>query len=97
MSRLLGFYGTQLRVLWEWRGGRVALLKRLVVTLVVATISFMATAWLMPRLTVDRPLDAAIAPGVALTLDWAALTAPGLMVKAALVAPFRPAAPAVRV
>ena len=29
MSRLLGFYGTQLRVLWEWRGGPVALLKRL--------------------------------------------------------------------
>ena len=22
MSRLLGFYGTQVRVLWEWRGGR---------------------------------------------------------------------------
>ena len=54
VSRLLGFYGTQLRVLWEWRGGRVALLKRLVITLVVATISFLLTAWLMPRLTVDR-------------------------------------------
>jgi uncharacterized membrane protein YvlD (DUF360 family) len=61
MSRLLDFYATQLRVLWEWRGGRVALLKRLVITLVVATLSFLATAWLMPRLTVDRPLDAAIA------------------------------------
>ena len=33
MSRLLGFYGTQMRVLWEWRGGRIALLKRLVITL----------------------------------------------------------------
>ena len=44
MSRLLGFYETQLRVLWEWRGGRVALLKRLLITLVVATISFLATA-----------------------------------------------------
>src|SRR3954469_16330965 len=54
MSRLLGFYETQLRVLWEWRGGPVALLKRLVITLVVATVSFLATAWLMPRLTVDR-------------------------------------------
>ncbi|MFL5652150.1 MAG: phage holin family protein [Chloroflexota bacterium] len=53
MSRLLGFYETQFRVLWEWRGGPVALLKRLLITLVVATISFLATAWLMPRLTVD--------------------------------------------
>jgi uncharacterized membrane protein YvlD (DUF360 family) len=61
MSRLLGFYGTQLRVLWEWRGGRVALLKRLVITLVVATISFLATAWLLPRMTIDRPIDAAVA------------------------------------
>ncbi len=61
MGRLLGFYETQLRVLWEWRGGRVALLKRLAVTLVVATISFLVTAWLMPRLTVDRALDAVVA------------------------------------
>ncbi len=61
MSRLLSFYETQLRVLWEWRGGRVALLKRLVITLIVATVSFLVTAWLLPRLTVDRPLDAAVA------------------------------------
>ena len=50
---LRDFYATQIRVLWEWRGGRVALLKRLILVLVVATVSFLATAWLMPRLTVD--------------------------------------------
>jgi uncharacterized membrane protein YvlD (DUF360 family) len=61
MRRLLDFYATQLRVLWEWRGGRWALLRRLVITLVVATISFLATAWLLPRMTIDRPLDAALA------------------------------------
>jgi uncharacterized membrane protein YvlD (DUF360 family) len=62
MSRLLGFYGTQLRVLWEWRGGRLALLRRLVITLFVATISFMATAWILgSHMSVDRPLDAAVA------------------------------------
>jgi len=61
MSRLLSFYGTQLRVLWEWRGGRVALVKRLLITLVVATVSFLLTAWIMPRLTVDSALDAALA------------------------------------
>jgi len=58
---LRDFYATQIRVLWEWRGGPVALLKRLILTLVVATISFLATAWIMPRLTVDRALDAAVA------------------------------------
>ena len=58
---LRDFYATQIRVLWEWRGGPVALLKRLILTLVVATISFLATAWIMPRLTVDRAIDAALA------------------------------------
>src|SRR6187431_1082557 len=61
MRRLLDFYGTQLRVLWEWRGGRWALLRRLIITLVVATISFLGTAWILPRLTIDRPLDAVLA------------------------------------
>ena len=61
ISRLANFYATQLRVLWEWKGGRVALLKRLVITLVVATISFLATAWLLPRMTIDRPQDAVVA------------------------------------
>jgi len=63
ISRLTSFYATQLRVLWEWKGGRVALLKRLIITLVVAAISFLATAWLLPRMTIDDPvvLNAAIA------------------------------------
>ena len=33
MSRILDFYKTQFRILWEWRGGRRALLKRMVITL----------------------------------------------------------------
>ena len=62
MSRILGFYGEQIRVLWEWRGGRVALLKRLLITLIVATVSFAATAYIMgSRFTVDRVLDAVVA------------------------------------
>ena len=61
MSRLIGFYETQFRVLWEWRGGPVALAKRLLITLVVATISFLGTAWIMPRLTVDGASAAILA------------------------------------
>jgi uncharacterized membrane protein YvlD (DUF360 family) len=56
ISRLASFYATQLRVLWEWKGGRAALLKRLVITLVVATISFLGTAWLLPRMIIDSPV-----------------------------------------
>ncbi len=46
-------YATQIRVLWEWKGGPWALFKRLVLTLLVATFSFLATAWILPRITVD--------------------------------------------
>ena len=62
ISRIASFYAEQVRVLWEWRGGRVALLKRLLITLIVATISFAATAFIMgSRFTVDRVIDAVVA------------------------------------
>ena len=40
MTNLLDLYRTQVRILWEWRGGPWALLKRLVITLLVATVAF---------------------------------------------------------
>ena len=58
---LIDLYKTQLRVLWEWRGGPWALFKRLVLTLLVSTVSFLATSWLLPRITVDSFWAAAIA------------------------------------
>ena len=62
ISRLIGFYATQVRVLWEWRGGRLALLRRLIVTLLVATVAFEATDWIMgSRFEVARWVDAAVA------------------------------------
>ena len=54
-------YATQLRVLWEWRGGPGALFRRLVITLLVSTLSFLVTAWLLPRITVDSVWAAALA------------------------------------
>jgi uncharacterized membrane protein YvlD (DUF360 family) len=47
-------YSTQLRLLWEWRGGPWALVKRLLITLVVSAIAFALTAWLLPNITIDR-------------------------------------------
>jgi uncharacterized membrane protein YvlD (DUF360 family) len=79
---VLDFYKTQLRVLWEWRGGRLALLRRLLITLLVATISFLATAWIMPSIEVGRPRDAAVA--VVLMAAFNALVRPVLL---AFVAP----------
>ena len=61
MSSLIDFYTTQARVLWEWRGGPWALIKRLVITLLVSTISLVLTAWIMPGVNIARIADAAIA------------------------------------
>ncbi len=61
MSRLIAFYKTQVEILWKWRGGPVALLKRLVITFVVAVISLIITAGILPGVTIGRVADAAIA------------------------------------
>ena len=61
MKGLVDFYATQVRLLWEWRGGRLALLKRLVITLAVATLSFALTAALLPGLSVASLSAAALA------------------------------------
>jgi uncharacterized membrane protein YvlD (DUF360 family) len=78
----IALYSTQLRVLWEWRGGWRALLKRLVITLVVSALAFAATAWLLPGITIDRLLD-----GVFVVVVMAILNALVRPVVLAFVAP----------
>jgi uncharacterized membrane protein YvlD (DUF360 family) len=55
---VLDLYKAQLRVLWEWRGGPWALTKRFLITLIVASISFLLTAWILPGTSVDHFSDA---------------------------------------
>jgi uncharacterized membrane protein YvlD (DUF360 family) len=78
MQNLIDFYKTQVRILWEWRGGRWALVKRLVITLVVSTISLILTAGLMPGVTIGRVLDAVVA--VVLMTLFNAVVRPVLLV-----------------
>jgi uncharacterized membrane protein YvlD (DUF360 family) len=54
-------YGTQLRVLWEWRGGPLALLRRMLITLIVSTVSFAITAALLPNIVLDSIWAAVLA------------------------------------
>ena len=54
-------YATQLRVLWEWRGGPASLLRRMLITLIVSTVSFAVTAWLLPNMTLDSLWAAVLA------------------------------------
>ena len=48
MQRILNFYRTQIELLWHWRLGRAALLKRAIVSLIAGVIAFNITAWLLP-------------------------------------------------
>jgi uncharacterized membrane protein YvlD (DUF360 family) len=75
-------YSTQLRLLWEWRGGPRALVKRLLITLVVSAIAFYLTAWLLPNITTDRFLDGVIVVIVMAVLN--AIVRPAIL---AIVAP----------
>ncbi len=50
VSRLGRFYKTQIELLWHWRLGRTALLKRAIVALIAGVIAFNITAWLLPGL-----------------------------------------------
>ncbi len=79
---VVDFYRTQIRILWEWRGGRTALLKRLVITLAVSTVALYLTAGLLPGIRIGRLFDAAVA--VALMALFNALIRPVLL---AFVAP----------
>ncbi len=58
---LMDVYSTQLRIIWEWRGGWASLLKHLLITLVVSALAFWLTGLLVPGLTVARLIDGAYA------------------------------------
>jgi uncharacterized membrane protein YvlD (DUF360 family) len=50
---LTEFYRAQLKILWNWKGGPWALVRRFIVTTLVAAVALAITAWIMPGVTVD--------------------------------------------
>lgn len=83
LRRLIDFYALQLRLVWEWRPGRVALVRRAVVALVVGAFSLGVAAYVLPGVTLRDPATAA-----AVVVLMAALNALVRPVLLALVAPF---------
>ena len=83
MQTVIDFYRTQLRVLWEWKGGPWALVRRLVLTLVIAAVSFALTAWLIPSITL-----ASLSAAVVAVIVMAAINALIRPILLATVAPF---------
>ena len=53
INRLISFYRLQLELLWKWRPGRRALLKRGIVSLVVGTVA-MLSAVILPGVKIDN-------------------------------------------
>ncbi len=53
VRQVIEFYKVQIDLLWRWRPGRRALLKRAVVSLIVGTISLLLTVAIMPGIHVD--------------------------------------------
>ena len=47
IRRTIRLYRTQFELLWKWRGGRGALLKRALIALLAALLAFNITAWLL--------------------------------------------------
>jgi uncharacterized membrane protein YvlD (DUF360 family) len=83
VRRLITFYALQVRLLWDWRPGRLPLLRRALVSLVVGAVSLAVTAWLLPGVTL-RDVQTAIAVVVLLAF-LNALIRPVLL---AVIAPF---------
>jgi uncharacterized membrane protein YvlD (DUF360 family) len=50
---LTEFYKAQLKILWNWKGGPWALVRRFIVTTIVAAVALLITDWVLPGMTVD--------------------------------------------
>ena len=61
IRRTIRLYRTQIELLWTWRLGRTALIKRAIVSLVAGVIAFHITAWLLPQLDINELGGATIA------------------------------------
>jgi hypothetical protein len=61
VARLVRLYRTQIDLLWHWRLGRGALIKRAFVSLVAGVIAFHITAWLLPQLDINELGGATVA------------------------------------
>ena len=54
IRRLLGFYKLQINILWNWRPGRRALLKRAIVSLICGTLALLLTVAIMPGIKANN-------------------------------------------
>jgi uncharacterized membrane protein YvlD (DUF360 family) len=68
LGRIIDFYKLQAEVLWKWRPGRRALIRRGIVSLVVGTIALLLTVVIMPGIVVTGGLGTIVAAVIILAL-----------------------------
>jgi uncharacterized membrane protein YvlD (DUF360 family) len=78
---IVEFYKTQMKVLWNWKGGPLALVWRFFLTILVATASFIVTAIVLPSMVVADLWSAILA--VILMTVFNGVIRTGLLVLAA--------------
>ncbi len=61
VKQMATFYRLQIEVLWKWRPGRKALLKRVIVSLICGTIALLLTVAIMPGIVVNSLLTVVLA------------------------------------
>jgi len=61
LGRLVGLYATQLRVMWTWRAGPLALAVRVVVSLLVSAAGLLLADWALAGLRITEPLAPLVA------------------------------------
>ena len=57
IAKVIAFYRLQAEMLWTWRGGWGDLLKRGIVSVVIAGIALILTIAIMPGITITRPVS----------------------------------------
>jgi uncharacterized membrane protein YvlD (DUF360 family) len=69
LRRIRDLYRTQFELLWRWRAGRRALLRRAILSFFVSLVALGLTAWLLPSLQIANWLSAVIAVFVLASLN----------------------------
>ena len=61
MASALDVYRNQARIIWEWRGGPLSLIRRALITLIVSGVALAITAWIFAGIFVDSILTVIVA------------------------------------
>ena len=66
---LIGFYRLQARLMWEWRPARLALVRRAILSYLMACLALAIATYVLPGLRIDGPAALLLAGFLLFALD----------------------------